>query len=592
MSMKKYLSSICILLLLVVSTQAQQQANHPMKMYRNKDGRLFANKHQPMYLMLSTSPGTNGDTQALKSESTPKYADPFYFDSEGLNTIRTPSQVDPETKQLIYPLADVVFEVYADGIAPSTKCNFNKAQKHIKNDTLFFGSGLEITLMASDKTSGVEATYYSLNGAPFKVAEEIIRINEEKSYSLKFYSVDHVGNVEKAQEQQFIVDKTAPSVSWKLVGDVSGEIVSARSKIELMAMDKSSGVKHIKYQLNEGPVKTYYKPIELSAIENGNHDFKFWASDKVGNRSDGSNHMEDIAGGGTTAFSFVIDYDPPTATASVSGDQYQDDYLYVSERSRCVLDAKDNNLVIDRTMYGSNRVEIDNQYSEPFAFDTEKELQHIYFHSFDVVENKSKAGKLSVFMDTEAPLTGIDFKGPQFFNRDTLFINKTTKINLFVEDNASGVQKTMVSINKGEEKVTTNFNLTDEGLYEIIFFSLDNVNNKEVAKTSQVYVDNEGPEVFINFGIKPTRQESIEGENIKVYPPFVKLYIGATDLHCGTESIHYGIDGGTKKNYNGNGSPSSMELFKEEKVYSVEVEAKDKLGNLSLKTLKFKVSKN
>jgi hypothetical protein len=312
----------------------------------------------------------------------------------------------------------------------------------------------------------------------------------------------------------------------------------------------------------------------------------------VGNRSDGSSHTEDIAGGDMTTFSFVIDYDPPEATASIIGDQYQGDYLYVSQSTKCELDAKDNQLVVDRTMFGTNRVEINKKYEEPFAFDTEKELQSIYFQSYDMVENKSKVGKLSVFMDTEAPSTGIDYKGPQFFNRDTLFISKATEIKLFSEDNASGIQKITSKVNGGKEQASSSFKLADEGFYEISFSSLDNVNNREMPKTSQLYVDNEGPDVFINFSIKPTRQEKYEGENINVYPPFVKLYIGATDIHCGTKDIHYRIDNGERKNYSGNGSPASMELFKEERIYRVEVEAQDKLGNEKIETLHFRISKN
>ncbi|WP_430813672.1 OmpL47-type beta-barrel domain-containing protein [Carboxylicivirga sp. RSCT41] len=590
--MKKILSSCLALFLFISITKSQEQADHPQKMYRNEEGRLFANKHQPMYLMLSTSPGAEGNTETLESESCPKYANPFYFDSEGLNTIRTPSQVDPETKELVYPVSDVVFQVYADGIAPTTKASFSHAQKYVRNDSIYYGAGLQIALSAYDKVSGLDKTYYSINGEEFRLSEGVINISEEKHYSLKYYSVDNVGNVESIQERQFTIDKTAPAVNWKLVGDVSGNTVSARSKIELLAVDKTTGISHIKYQLNDDPVKTYSRPIDLSMIENGNHDFKFWASDNVGNRSDGSSHTEDIAGGDMTTFSFVIDYDPPEATATIIGDQFRGKYLYVSERSRCELDAKDNQLVVDRTMFGTNRVEIDKKYEEPFAFDTEKALQSVYYQSYDMVENQSKVGKVSVFMDTEAPSSGIDYDGPQFFNRDTLFINKLTEIKLFSEDNASGVQKIISKVNGDQEQETTSFKIPDEGFYEINFSSIDNVNNRETAKTSQVYVDNEGPDVFINFSIKPTRQEKHDGQDISVYPPFVKLYIGATDKHCGTKNILYSIDGGEKKNYGSNGSPSSMELFKEERIYSVEVEAKDKLGNGKTETLQFRISKN
>jgi hypothetical protein len=195
----KKIRFICCALLLTTGITAQNQTNHPQKMYRNKDGRLFANKHQPMYLMLSTSPGTEGNVETLKSETCPKYANPFYFDSEGLNTIRTPSQVDPETKQLVYPVADVVFEVYADGIAPNTKARFANAKKHIRNDSIFYGAGLQIKLSAYDKTSGLDKTFYSINGEPFKLSEGVINISDENHYTLKYYSVDNVGNVEKTK---------------------------------------------------------------------------------------------------------------------------------------------------------------------------------------------------------------------------------------------------------------------------------------------------------------------------------------------------------------------------------------------------------
>ncbi|MBI9065238.1 MAG: hypothetical protein JEZ14_24855 [Marinilabiliaceae bacterium] len=104
-------------------------------------------------------------------------------------------------------------------------------------------------------------------------------------------------------------------------------------------------------------------------------------------------------------------------------------------------------------------------------------------------------------------------------------------------------------------------------------------------------VDNKGPEVYINFSIKPIRTETHESELIEVYPPYVKMYIGATDQQCGTKSIHYSIDGGTRKNYTSSGSPADVELFQEEKLYSVVVEATDKLGNSSQRPITFRIAK-
>ncbi len=590
--MKNVCLAISILILTVANGMAQNPLSHPKKMYRNAEGRLFANKNQAMYLMLSTSPGTSGDAEQLKSESGPKYANPFYFDSEGLNTIRTPSQVDPESKELVYPIQDVVFEIYADGMAPKTTVKFLNAPKHLKNDSSYFGRNLKVAFSAYDKTSGCENTYYSINGANFQAYNDTLSFEKEGSYHLKYYSVDNVGNVEELTQKLFVVDRAAPTVNWKMQGDVSGDVVSARSKIELIAFDGESGVEKIVYQLNDNKVQTYTQPIALSAINSGNHEFKFWAIDNVGNRSDLNNSASGNVGTSATSFSFIIDYDPPEAFASIINDSYQGKNLFVSERSLCQLDAKDNQLVVDRIMFGGSKLEIKELYEEPFAFNADKTSQTIYFQSYDMVENRSKVGQLAVVMDKEAPMTGIDFKGPQFFTRDTLFINQSTEIKLFAEDDGSGVQSTMFSTNKSEFKEGKTLKLKDEGWYVLSFYSSDNVNNKEVYKTSEICVDNEGPDVFINFSIKPTRQESINGEDINIYPPFVKLYIGATDKHCGTKSIYYSIDGGPKKNYSSNGSPADLELFKEEKVYSVEVEAKDKLGNTKLKTLNFKIAKN
>ncbi|GAO29382.1 hypothetical protein JCM15548_11562 [Geofilum rubicundum JCM 15548] len=104
-------------------------------------------------------------------------------------------------------------------------------------------------------------------------------------------------------------------------------------------------------------------------------------------------------------------------------------------------------------------------------------------------------------------------------------------------------------------------------------------------------VDNEAPEIYVNFSIKALREEVTEGEKISVFPPYVKMYIGATDRYCGTQDIFYTIDGGEKFKYGGDNSPSDNELFKDERLYEVHVEALDKLGNSGTKTLKFRVAR-
>lgn len=585
--MKSFFITTLFTLLLIPLSHSQSPKKHPQKMHQAENGKLYVNKHQPMYLHLSTSPDGTGDAQKLESQSTPQYANPFYFDSEGLNTIRTPSQVDPITKKLVYPVADIVFEVYADGLAPETKTAYKNTTKYRKEGKVYYGSALEVELSATDATSGIETIFYSLNGAPYQPYASHLNLDEEQDYQLSFYSVDHVGNSEDVEQHVFSVDKTAPNVNWKLMGDISGKTASGRSSIELLAMDALTGVKRIQYQIDDQPAQTYTKPIDLGLVSNGEHRFKFWAEDFVGNTSNPNNGMDN----GLDVYAFIVDDVAPTASAMIQKDQHVGKYLYVSPRSRCQLNGEDDLLGVNKILYSFNHQKLDAQYKSPLAFEDIKGLQAIFYQSWDMVANKSAIEKLVVYMDNEAPQTGIDFEGPQFFTRDTLFISQTTQVKLFSKDDESGIKQTSYQIDEKAVVTGNSFQIPGDGLHKINFYSEDNVNNQEQLKESVVVVDNKGPEVYINFSIKPIRTETHNGELIEVYPPFVKMYIGATDQQCGTKSIHYSIDGGTRKNYTSSGSPADVELFQEEKLYSVLVEASDKLGNSSQKPITFRIAR-
>jgi hypothetical protein len=586
--MKKITYALILLTITTFQLKSQKQLEHPKKMHKDAEGKLFINKNQPMYLFLGTDPNNRSEAKKLESEASEKYANPFYFDSEGLNTVRTPSQVDPVTKQLVYPIADIVFEVYADGIAPKTNSQFLNTKTYTKENVRYFGPSLKVTLRSSDKTSGIENIYYSINGSPYQIYTDSLSFNEEQEYTVKYYAVDFVGNVEEVNVQKFTIDKTPPSHNWKFGGETSGKTVSGRSLIELMATDAKSGVKNIKYQIDDKPVRLYSAPIALSQINTGEHDFKYWIEDNVGNIAGEDNGTDKEV----KVYAFIVDDVNPTTSANVEGDQYAGSkYLYVSTRSKCKLDGEDDQLGINKITYSFNNKKLDNVYESPIAFETANGPQAVFFQSYDMVANKSNIETLVVYMDNEEPITGIDFKGPQFFNRDTMFINSKTELLLKAEDNASGIKETSYSIDNGESNIGTTFSIKDDGFHTISFETTDNVNNKETTKESEVVVDNVGPEIYVNFSIKPIRKVVENGKEINVYPPFVKMYIGATDYKCGTNSIWYSIDGSTKTKYSSSGSPADMEKFKTEKVYSVVIDATDNLGNKMSKEIQFKVAK-
>ncbi|MGD2035049.1 MAG: hypothetical protein PVF73_08335, partial [Bacteroidales bacterium] len=134
----------------------QEQPNHPKKTYISPDGKLYIQKDLPVYIWMSTSPGEESEKYRLHSEETYKYSNPMYFDTEGYNTVRSPSAVDTASKKVVYPMRDIIFEVYADSKSPVTKADFGESILLDEGGKLYVGSGATVSLSAKDKLSGVE----------------------------------------------------------------------------------------------------------------------------------------------------------------------------------------------------------------------------------------------------------------------------------------------------------------------------------------------------------------------------------------------------------------------------------------------------
>ncbi|MEM9024991.1 MAG: hypothetical protein AAGB22_14695, partial [Bacteroidota bacterium] len=216
-----------------------------------------------------------------------------------------------------------------------------------------------------------------------------------------------------------------------------------------------------------------------------------------------------------------------------------------------------------------------------FPIPNQRGVHTVKYDGMDNVQNLSANKYLPVFMDNVAPSTGIDYKTPQFYHRDTLFINKNTNITLFARDGESGVQKVEYAVDGGAYKPYEKFTIPGEGYHTITFKSTDRVNNVEQVKTSHCFVDNTAPRIHHHFSIEPIGQRKKGGKQLNIYPNYSRLYLGATDKHVGTERILYSINGAPLTDYS---SPQTLDIselnrFKKKKHYEVRVVARDKLGN-------------
>ena len=539
-----------------------------------QDGeKYYVQKDLPVYLYFSTS--KDGKKMPLTSQSHPEDADPMYLDTEGINYIRSKWAVDPETNQTIYPKREVLMPLYADGIAPRTSLDFSGAPVYRSSSATYYGKGLSFTLSARDGVSGVQTTQYALNGG-YQNYSGRVNVTKEGAQTLYFFSADNVGNAESTDQASFTLDLTAPSTSHTINGiRHNGNILAPSTTFSLSSNDNLSGVNTTYYMIDDGNRYAYGGRINLSGLKDGEYTLGYYAKDNVENEES------------KNTFTFYLDRIPPEVSHAVVGDKYDGNYLYVSPRTEVSLSATDNKAGVKQIYYRIDNASSKTDYSGNFKFPNKSGLHTLKYDANDNVENLSANEYLRVYMDNTPPATGIDYGSPQFFDRDTLFITSDTKITLNSRDRESGVQKTEYKIDGGSMKGYSAFTIPSEGYHTVSFKATDNVNNEEQTKTSNCFVDNTPPEISVSFSIDPVGK----ADGLPVYPNYVRMYLGATDDHTGTERIFYKVNGGAGKYYS---SPRSIDIsesdsFREKKKYKVEISVEDKLGNTATKTVEFYV---
>lgn len=94
----------------------------------------------------------------------------------------------------------------ADKIAPVTTSN--ASANWTKED-------VTVTLTATDAQSGVDKTFYSVNGSNY-IEGTALTIKDEGVHKINFYSVDKAGNIEAVNTVEVKIDKTAPTATMDL----------------------------------------------------------------------------------------------------------------------------------------------------------------------------------------------------------------------------------------------------------------------------------------------------------------------------------------------------------------------------------------
>ncbi len=548
---------------------AQSQLTHKKGTYIDSDGKLYVNKQLGLYVWLSTSPDEKAQKYRLFSEASKAYSNPMYLDTDGFNTLRSPSAVDTVTHKTVLPMQDIVFEIYADETAPTTTIDY-KVNPFQAEHKINLGTGTEISLAAKDLLSGVDAIYYSLDGAPYQPYTTPLKIEQEKEYSLKFYAVDHVGNVEEVHTRELAYDKTSPVTQLTIDVDQYENILSSQSAITLSSEDKGIGVKHIYYKLDNGPEKVYTGVIQAKYISQDEHTITYYATDKVGNKE------------AERTYAFYVDKTAPTIIEEVMGKSFfSGGKEYSSGKARLKLTSFDNKAGVKEIRYSVNNGEF-LVYDKPVFLTQSSGVLTIQTYAVDNVNNRSSSQlanqKTNIpYIDLTGPKLAYSIQGASFTTRDTLFINATSGIVLKGTDSEAGMNHIEYSLNDSTTKEYSNaIKVASEGYSTIAYTGFDNVDNTSSSSFS-FKVDNTGPKIQESFGTSRLGMEN----GIAVYPAHTILFVTANDVVVGLQRITYCLNNAPVKESTG------MFTHLPKGKNQMTITAYDKLGNTSEKTITF-----
>ena len=560
-----------------------EQPVHEKKTIVGDDGNIYWNKSLPVYITLSSSPDSNeGHIMKATPEEGVK---PYYFDTEGINWIRTRWAVDEESGKTIYPLQEVLWPVNADGMSPVTTAEFIADGKYVVNGKTFFSGDLKVSLSAKDEVSGIENIYYS-SGSEFQLYKDPISLDTEREWNLTFYAVDKVGNSESLKDGKsiaggtgnnfsFSVDKTAPITSLETIDPKIENTLSPKSKINLTSSDEGAGVNKTYYQLDGGKETTYTGSISMYMIPEGDHMISYKSIDHVKNEEQ------------ENTYSFFLDRTAPTVDFSVSGAHFEssEGNLYVSSSSQLELTGTDNKagvnelfMKIDGGLYSL--------FESPVIADQTPGRHQAFFYGTDKVENKSTVASKSYIIDTKPPVIKYAVSGPKYTRHDTLFVNKTTAFSLNpyeAGDYQSGINSTQYQYDGGSKiEYQDKFSIPGDGALNFTMHAVDNVGNGS-EKSLAIFIDNEPPVLNHQFSVDKIGQKTVREKDYLIYPREVQLFLGATDKDSGTDRVYYSINDGQKTLYTKPIKGFSSNNFE------VKVESIDMLGNTDTRILEFSV---
>ncbi|MEW6069522.1 MAG: Ig-like domain-containing protein, partial [Candidatus Thermoplasmatota archaeon] len=418
---------------------------------------------------------TDLNCKVIINNLTAEINDTGYFNAtivlaEGLNVISIISINSASTE------ARITLCVLLDTIPPAPPANLSAEPSEWSNRNIFAVKWRE----ANDAT-GIKCAWYKLGAPPTgdgdgKLTESrniTIQVSEEGIYTVYVWLEDNAGNANFKNFSTILIkyDYSAPLNKHIINGVLGGEQwYISNVTVTLAPVDNLSGVRSVKYRINNGSWDSYNDKIILSE---GVWAVEYYAQDNAGNTQN-------------SKFYIKIDLTPPENVI------FQNIPRYINITNVTLSWSKSEDTLSGLKGY---RIECNNNLTDwlnttNYNLNLLEGIYSIRIIVSDLAGNVRYSDFITTICDLTSPVTNILLTSNCTKIPSEDLFGSEVKVEFYFEKDTSGIKETKYKINNTEwHTYNSSFSLEKDGEYTISYYSIDFAGNLEKTKTKHVTID-------------------------------------------------------------------------------------------------------
>ncbi len=423
--------------------------------------------------------------------------------------------------------------VRIDTTKPTTSLATNPASPDGDNGW-FKRASVDFTLSASDASSGVAASSYTIDGGQTQTySGSAVTVSGQGDHTVTYWSVDNAGNVEAVNTTHIKLDNVKPSTSLSTSpaspdGD-NNWFKQPSVDFTLTGSDATSGIAHPYYTVDGGGAQTYAGAVTLGQ---GDHTVTYWSVDNAGN-------VEDVH----TTHVKVDNVKPATTLATVPASPDGDNSWFKQASVQFTLSGSDASSGVASTKYRIDGGAVQT-YGDAVTINTQGD-HTVTFWSVDNAGNVEDVNTTHIKLDNVKPSTLLATTPASPDGTNNWFTHPTVSFTLSGTDATSGVAHSHYTVDGGGQTTYTGAVALGQGDHTVTFWSVDNAGNVEDVGTTHVKVDDVKPSTSIV--LTPSSPDGTNGWRVSA----TSFTLSASDATSGVATTKYQIDSGAVTTYPG-----------------------------------------